>query len=48
MLRWLQLPLEKWAENACANEPKPPRVTLPEPDSEAVLDDELLDAELPP
>jgi hypothetical protein len=45
----LQLPPEKCAENACANEPNPPRVTLPEPASdEAPDDDELLDAELPP
>ncbi len=33
--------------NACANEPKPPRVTPPEPESDDVLDDEWLDEESP-
>ena len=32
--------------NACANEPKPPRVTPPEP--ETVPDEEALDTESPP
>ena len=41
-----QPPKEKCDENDRANEPKPPRVTPP--DSEAVPDDELLDAESPP
>jgi hypothetical protein len=43
-----QPPPEKCAAKARANEPNPPRVTPPEPDSEAVLDDELLDEESPP
>jgi hypothetical protein len=34
-------------ENALANEPNPPRVTLPEPDSE-LPDEERLDVESPP
>jgi hypothetical protein len=41
-----QPPREKCDATDRANEPNPPRVTPPEPDS--VLDDELLDAELPP
>jgi hypothetical protein len=43
-----QLPLEKCTENARANEPKPPRVTLPEPESEAVPDDVRLAEVSPP
>ena len=38
-------PPEKCAAKALANEPNPPRVT---PASEAVPDDELLEAESPP
>ena len=41
-----QPPTEKCAANDRANEPNPPRVTPPEPDSEAVPDDEELDEEL--
>ena len=38
-----QPPPEKCDANACANPPKPPRVTLPEPLSEEVPDDERLE-----
>ena len=40
---WCQPPPEKCDVNACANEPKPPRVTPPEPESDDVPDDEWLD-----
>src|SRR5260370_20093850 len=43
-----QLPPEKWAVNARANEPKPPRVTPPEPESDEVPDGERLDEGSPP
>ena len=33
--------------NALANEPKPPRVTWPDPESDGVPDDEWLDEESP-
>ena len=33
--------------NACAYEPKPPRVTWPEPESDDVPDDAWLDEESP-
>jgi hypothetical protein len=33
--------------NACANEPKPPRVTPPDPESDDVPDAEWLDEESP-
>jgi hypothetical protein len=36
-------PPEKCAANACANEPKPPRVTPPERDSDEVPDAERLE-----
>jgi hypothetical protein len=36
-----QLPIEKCPAKACANEPKPPRVTLLEPDSDEVPDEAL-------
>jgi hypothetical protein len=42
-----QPPPEKCDVNACANEPKPPRVTPPEPESEEVPDDAWLDEESP-
>jgi hypothetical protein len=42
-----QPPPEKCAANECANEPKPPRVTPLEPESDAVADDEWLDEESP-
>ena len=42
-----QPPPEKCAVKARANEPKPPRVTLPEPESEAVADDEAPACEPP-
>jgi hypothetical protein len=38
-----QPPTEKCAEKACANEPKPPRVTPLEPESEEVPDEAWLD-----
>jgi hypothetical protein len=40
-----QLPTEKCAEKACANDPKPPRVTPLEPESEAVPDEAWLEDE---
>jgi hypothetical protein len=40
-----QLPIEKCPEKACANEPKPPRVTPLEPESEEVPDEAWLDGE---
>lgn len=40
-----QLPMEKCPEKARANEPKPPRVTPPEPESEDVPDEAWLDEE---
>src|ERR1700749_3694435 len=40
-----QLPIEKCPAKAGANEPKPPRVTPPEPDSEEVPDEAWLDEE---
>jgi len=40
-----QPPTEKCEANDRANEPNPPRVPPPEPDSEAVPDDEGLDEE---
>jgi hypothetical protein len=43
-----QPPTEKCEANDRANEPNPPRVTPPEPESEAVPDDEPLDEESPP
>jgi hypothetical protein len=42
-----QPPPEKCDVNAWANEPKPPRVTWPEPESEDVPDDAWLDEESP-
>jgi hypothetical protein len=42
-LRHLQLPLEKCPENARANDPKPPRITPPEPESEDAPDEEWPD-----
>jgi hypothetical protein len=42
-----QPPPEKCDVNACANEPKPPRVTWLEPESDEVPDDEWLDEESP-
>ena len=45
MLGVLQPP-PKCPAKACANEPKPPRVTPPEP--ETVPDEEALDTESPP
>jgi hypothetical protein len=42
-----QLPLEKCAAKACANPPKPPRVTPLEPGSTEVTDDERLDEASP-
>jgi hypothetical protein len=41
-----QPPTEKCAEKARANEPKPPRVTPPEPESEDVADEAWLDEEV--
>jgi len=38
-----QPPPEKCDVNACANEPNPPRVTPPEPESDEVPDEEWLD-----
>ena len=38
-----QPPPEKCDVNACANEPNPPRVTPPEPESDDVPDEEWLD-----
>src|SRR5476651_1997399 len=49
--RWFrpQPPPEKCAPMACANKPKPPRVTPPEPDSDDALPaGERLDEESPP
>jgi hypothetical protein len=43
----LQPPPEKCAANARANEPKPPRVTPPELESDEVPGDERLDEESP-
>jgi hypothetical protein len=40
-----QLPIEKCPAKACANEPKPPRVTPLEPDSDDVPDEAWLDEE---
>jgi hypothetical protein len=40
-----QLPIEKCPAKACANEPKPPRVTPLEPDSDEVPDEAWLDEE---
>jgi hypothetical protein len=40
-------PPEKCAANECANEPKPPRVTPLDPESDDVADDEWLDEESP-
>lgn len=40
--------MEKCPEKACANEPNPPRVTPPEPESEDVPDDAWLDEEESP
>jgi hypothetical protein len=40
-----QLPMEKCPEKARANEPNPPRVTSPEPESEDVPDEAWLDEE---
>ena len=40
-----QPPPEKCAEKACANEPKPPRVTPLEPESDEVPDEAWLDEE---
>lgn len=43
-----QPPPEKCDVNACANEPKPPRVTPPEPESDdEVAEGERLDDESP-
>jgi hypothetical protein len=41
--RWVQPPPEK----ACANEPNPPRVTWPEPESDDVREAEWLEESLP-
>jgi hypothetical protein len=43
-----QPPPEKSEVNARANEPNPPRVTLPEPESDELIDDERFDEESPP
>jgi hypothetical protein len=40
-----QLPIEKCAEKACANEPKPPRVAPLDPESDDVPDEAWLDEE---
>ncbi len=42
-----QPPPEKCAVNACANEPKPPRVTPPDAESDDVADDGWLEAASP-
>ena len=42
-----QPPPEKCNAKACANEPKPPRVTPPEPESDDVPDAEWLEDESP-
>jgi hypothetical protein len=44
--RPIQPPKEKCDPKLCANEPKPPRVTPPEPESD-VPDDAWLDEESP-
>jgi hypothetical protein len=38
-----QPPTEKCEVKACANEPKPPRVTPPDPESDGVPDGEWLE-----
>jgi hypothetical protein len=43
-----QPPPEKCDANACANPPKPPRVTPPDPESDAVPDEEWPDEVSPP
>jgi len=41
-----QPPTEKCEVKACANEPKPPRVTPPDPESDGVPDGEWLEESL--